>query len=327
MTVREARLAFQRHQEESNLAASTRAGYRSLLRRLEGAAAGDGVERLEGLDAEWIRRWRGRWSAAASTQQRMLAQLARFFRHAVREGWVAASPLEGVARPKVRRRPKEPLRAGEVRALVEAAAARPRERALLLLMRWSGLSIQDAVCLPRSALTDDGCLVLRRVKTDSLVTVPLPRCVRRALRGIADPEREHWFWTGEGQPSTCAKYWRGRLAGVAKAAGVEGFHPHRLRHTYAVGLLAAGVAMDDVSQLLGHGSVKTTESYYAAWDRSRRDRLRRVVDDALAKDELLRRLEGAEGEENPRGGGNRPRGKPLDTNHRQAACPQDSTCG
>ncbi len=35
--------------------------------------------------------------------------------------------------------------------------------------------------------------------------------------------------------------------------------------------------MEDVSALLGHSSIRTTERHYAPWDRRRRDRLAQVV--------------------------------------------------
>ena len=55
-------------------------------------------------------------------------------------------------------------------------------------------------------------------------------------------------------------------------------------------LLLAGVAMQDVSALLGHSSVKTMERYYAPWDKSRRSRLVRVVRKAQERDRLLAAL-------------------------------------
>lgn len=40
-------------------------------------------------------------------------------------------------------------------------------------------------------------------------------------------------------------------------------HPHMFRDTFAVELLLSGVPMEDVSILLGHTSIKTTEGSYA----------------------------------------------------------------
>ena len=119
----------------------------------------------------------------------------------------------------------------------------------------------------------------------------LPARVADELAAVA-PGRRHYFWTGRSRPTTVTSYWRARLAAVAERAGIENFHTHRLRDTFAVNLLIAGVAIKDVSTLLGHSSVVTTERYYAPWDISRRDHLVRVLRSANAECHLLAHLYG-----------------------------------
>ena len=63
--------------------------------------------------------------------------------------------------------------------------------------------------------------------------------------------------------------------------GIDDCRPHRLRDTFAVRLLVAGVDIGDVSKLLGHSSVAITEKYYAPWLPSRKRRLERLVFKAL----------------------------------------------
>lgn len=48
---------------------------------------------------------------------------------------------------------------------------------------------------------------------------------------------------------------------AARRAGVEGLHPHALRHHYATRLLRAGVGELALRRLLGHASVATTQRY------------------------------------------------------------------
>jgi len=55
------------------------------------------------------------------------------------------------------------------------------------------------------------------------------------------------------------------------------FTPHCLRDTAACGWLTAGIPMEEVSKLLGHTSIKTTEKHYAAWAQARQDRLDSLV--------------------------------------------------
>ncbi len=109
------------------------------------------------------------------------------------------------------------------------------------------------------------------------MTVQLPSLVLEALAALPEREGPCYFWTGKSARQTCAKYWRVRLGQIAGRAGVRAFHPHRLRDTFAVELLLSEVTIHDVSTLLGHSSVQTTERYYAAWNTAKRNRLARIV--------------------------------------------------
>ena len=111
------------------------------------------------------------------------------------------------------------------------------------------------------------------------------------LEAIANPARPPYFWTGQLEPSTAAKLWRRRLGSVAVQASVEGFHPHRLRDTFAVELLLPGVLMQDVSSLLGHSSVATTERHYAPRSLACAERLGHIVNKVHRRDPLLQEIE------------------------------------
>lgn len=184
--------------------------------------------------------------------------------------------------------PTLPLSPDEFQSLIDAAEERPREKALILLMRYSGLSIGDAVRCRKDAISND-TLTLHRSKSGELVIVPLPELVLHSLAEIIS-NTDYYFWSGTSQPLTVAKYWRARLQRVSRHAGIANFRPHQLRDTFAVELLTADVAMQDLSALLGHSSVTTTERYYAPWNTARRDRLVRIVKEAHASDAMLRDL-------------------------------------
>ncbi len=287
MTLRDACSAYLQDASARNRAPGTQCNYRSLFRGLQEFARSQGVDSLSGIDRARLRIWRQSWGVKASTARQRLQMLRAFFSFAVSEGWIEESPARGIGLPKSDSPPTMPLDVAEVSALLDACAHRPKERALILLMRYSGLSIGDAVSVARDSLDSRGDLVLRRSKTGVLVTVALPSVVLEALGQISEPGRQYFFWSGTSDLRSVAGYWRGRLRRVAVAAGIDNFRPHRLRDTFATELLLADVAMDDVATLLGHQSVSITERYYAAWCTTRRDRLRDVVTHAHRRDPIL----------------------------------------
>ena len=159
--------------------------------------------------------------------------------------------------------------------------------AMLMLVRWSGLAIRDAATLPRTALRENGELVLRRAKTGELVTVQSPDAVAAAA-GTAEAQRR--VILPDGRVVTAD---RGRLLAVPPGVdrrGVRGFHPHRLRDTVAVNLLTADVDMQDVSTLLGHSNVRTTESYCAPCNKARHRPLAQTVKRVNRKNPVLQEM-------------------------------------
>lgn len=160
-----------------------------------------------------------------------------------------------------------------------------RLRALIQLMRWSGLAIQDAVKIPRANIIHEKAkgmyrVVTARQKTGTDVSVPIPTEVAEEILAIPSPNPEYVFWNGKSKSRAQVTMWGSRyVRPLFEAAGVRSGHmvSHRLRDTFAVDLLEKGVPMEEVSKLLGHTSIKTTEKHYAKWVKGRQDRLDSLV--------------------------------------------------
>jgi integrase len=153
-------------------------------------------------------------------------------------------------------------------------------------MRHSGLAIRDASTLRRSDLSFDESKKLYRVirqrkKTGAHVYVPLPEAVANELLSLPNDNPTYFFWdrrTGDGRRQATRA--GEAIAEAFKAAGVhsEGHMiSHRLRDSFAVGMLVKGVPLETVSILLGHRSVITTQKHYAPWIKERQDRLDNLV--------------------------------------------------
>jgi integrase len=150
-----------------------------------------------------------------------------------------------------------------------------RMKAMLLLLRFSGLRIRDAATLKRDRIKD-GKLFLYTQKTGTAVYVPLPPAVIDALKDIPAVNEKYFFWSGNGDPKTTVADWQRGFRRLTVLAGVDG-HFHMIRDTAAVGWLTKGVPLETVSILLGHSSIRITEKHYAPWVKSRQDMLEATV--------------------------------------------------
>ena len=312
MKLSDATEAYLRDMKARHLRTNTVQRYISLFRTWRTYAIGKELSELTDFDQAEMRAWRESWSCKPGTQRLRLAQLRAFFTYAVDAGWVRVSPMLKLKSPRAPARRPMPLSTDEVASLVSAAEelGKPKEKALILLMRYSGLSIRDAVTLRSDAIDDRNNLTLRRAKSGELVMIPLHILTIEALEPIYRADHTHVFWSGNSLPVTTTKYWRDRLQLVAGKAGVENFTPHRLRHTFAVEFLLAHTSIEDLSTLLGHSSVNTTERHYAQWNMARRDRLAQIVREVFACDPLPELLNRRMSRKTTRGRANGPRNQP-----------------
>ena len=156
------------------------------------------------------------------------------------------------------------------------AAERQRKlKALVLLMRYAGVRISDAVGLKNDRV-ERGKLFLYQAKTGTPVWIPLPKIVTDALRAC-DNGNNYYFWSRTSTLKTAVTKWQALLHEVFEIAGIPASHSHRFRDTFACSLLLAGVPLTEVSILLGHASVSVTERHYAPWVRARQERLEELV--------------------------------------------------
>ena len=147
-----------------------------------------------------------------------------------------------------------------------------RLRALVLLLRYSGLRISDAVTLSRDRIMG-GKMFLYTAKTGTAVWCPLPPFVLSALESIPITGL-YYFWTGESKPKSAVGDWQRALKKLFVLAGVTLGHAHRYRDTFVCELLLAGVPLERVSVFLGHQSIQVPEKHCAPWVRSRQEQLR-----------------------------------------------------
>ena len=268
--------------------------YTRELARLQAYCENASVYTVQGINRELLTRFCGTWEElynSSSTRVRVRERLRNFLRYCYQAEWLTRV----IELPKMRDTapPTMPLTEAEYTKLLDAVYAtvaepsrRAQVHALLQLMRWSGLAIGDALRLRRDEIQHDGAagmyrIVTARQKTGTDVTVPIPPDVAQEILAVANGNPVYVFWSGNGKRDTISKKWANvYITPVFDAAGIErngNMVSHRLRDTFAVDLLQKGVPLEEVSKLLGHESIKTTEKSYAKWVKGRQDRLDALV--------------------------------------------------
>lgn len=287
-TVREAVGKFFADGEARRLSASTISKQKNVLeKRLVPWCEQQGIRLLRNLTVDAVRQFRATWPDAPITASRNLERLRNFLRFCQDAGWIERNPAKAVRPPKVTQSPTVPFEPEDVEKLLKAcdsysakgvhrAGNRTRLKAMILLLRYSGLRIRDAATLER-ARVKKGKLFLYTQKTGTPVWVPLPPTVVEALENVDnDVNPKYFFWSGNGDPKTTVADWQRSFRRLLADANVTG-HFHMLRDTAAVGWLTKGVPLETVSILLGHSSVRITEKHYAPWVKERQGLLEAAV--------------------------------------------------
>lgn len=228
---------------------------------------------------------------SARTVQYLHAILRRALGQAEKWGLVARNVARLATPPRVERRVPRPLTVEEARRLLDAVRG-DRLEALYTValslglrqgealgLRWQDVDLEQGLLTVRYQLQRiDGKLVLTEPKTvRSRRTIQLPAIALEALRAHkvrqleerlkAGPAWQGWdhdlvFTTTIGTPLEARSIVR-HFHKLLQKAGLPRMPFHNLRHTAASLLLAQGLDIRVVQQVLGHSQIALTANLYA----------------------------------------------------------------
>ncbi|MFN0186000.1 MAG: site-specific tyrosine recombinase XerD, partial [Aquabacterium sp.] len=210
----------------------------------------------------------------ATSANRRLSVLRRFYRWALREHLASADPTLKITAARTPLRLPRTLSEAQVEALLHAPdVATPlglRDRAMLELLYASGLRVSELVGLPavRLSLNEGVVRVVGKGSRERLVPFGaeaadwLQRYLAQArgtiLRGRGC---DALFVTGRAAAMTRQMFWRLIKQHARRAAVDVPLSPHTLRHAFATHLLNHGADLRAVQLLLGHADISTTTIY------------------------------------------------------------------
>ena len=271
---------------ESGLSKNTLMAYRRDLGVFAAWLAAQGLA----LDAAQEHHIHGYFSARhastkATSANRRLSVLRRYFGWAVRERYIVQDPTLRLQAARQAMRVPKTLSEAEVEALLQAPDCAThlgqRDRAMLELMYASGLRVSELVGLGvlNLSLADHVLRVFGKGNKERLVPFGevagawLQRYLAQARPALLGQRQSAaLFVTASGAKAGSAMsrvmFW-GNVKRYAAVAGIATApSPHTLRHAFATHLLNHGADLRAVQLLLGHADISTTTIYtYVARER------------------------------------------------------------
>lgn len=216
---------------------------------------------------------------SAATRARRLAALKAFYGFLTRRKLVDVNPARRVKTPKLPQRLPRAVPVDEAFALMEAPDEEKllevRDGAMLEVLYGGGLRVSELVGLDLGDVDRAAGLVRVLGKGNKERLCPLHEGVLERLDAwlavrpqlLAKPGQkqapEALFLNFRGGRLTTRSVQR-HLERYVKRLGLNrAVTPHALRHSYATHLLAGGVDIRSIQELLGHASLSTTQRYTA----------------------------------------------------------------
>jgi integrase/recombinase XerD len=262
---------------EEGLAKNTLDAYRRDLSQFSATLQGRQLTQANELDIQAYFSARHA-QTKATTANRRLTVLKRYFRWALREHLVSVDPTLKLQAAKQPVRVPKTLSEVQVEALLNAPDAQEalgvRDKAMLELMYASGLRVSELVSLRMMHISlNDGVLRVtgkgskeRLVPFGQVAGLWLERYLSGARQELLGGRlSEDLFVTVRGmKPGTAMSrvmFWN-LVKRYALQAGIRvPMSPHTLRHAFATHLLNHGADLRSVQLLLGHADISTTTIY------------------------------------------------------------------
>jgi integrase len=199
------------------------------------------IARVRGDDLRAYRLWLEEQGISVQTVSHVLADARCMLRWAEAEGLIERSPFPRRLLPRLPERPPDRLSDEEVEKLLKIPEpwAFVIQFGLATGLRWGEM------CRAEARHVEDGMLVVSQTKSGRMRRVPILLDLVRGRVGLLMPIKDA----------------TGFARRVRRLSGVERFHPHMLRHTFACRWLERGGSLPALQQMLGHASIVTTQRY------------------------------------------------------------------
>ena len=231
-----------------------------------------GIVQVEEVERHHIREHVSRLHSSGkspATIRRALSSIRSLYQFMLRRQLVKFDPTAGIRAPKSSANLPKVLDADQAVQLVSSALKGPkaiRDRAILEFLYSSGARLSELVGMSVQDLDLQTGLATVTGKGNKTRIVPLGSHATKALKEWlatrAELLPESPLFTGRGEARISARTVQAcvRKAGII-TLGIDGVHPHTLRHSFASHILESSSDLRSVQEMLGHKDISTTQIY------------------------------------------------------------------
>ena len=222
-----------------------------------------------------------------TTADNELRYLRTFFQYLVAEELVTKNPTAKVDRVKCERRKKEAFTDIEIEK-IRLEANGERERAIIETLLSTGCRVSELVEIEKTDMDGNKVLVHGKGAKDRIVYLNAKAMVAIEMYLSQRSDRNPYLFPGgsfeeaakkrRGNPTDMVNWWKdpeavhpdkhldagtieAMMRKIARKAGVERANPHKFRRTCATMALRRGMPIEQVSKMLGHEEISTTQIY------------------------------------------------------------------
>jgi site-specific recombinase XerD len=224
-------------------------------------------QHIQEFIADQLARWK------PTTAHNRYRGLHAFFKWAVAEGDLAASPMDGMRPPQLPEQPVTVVRAEYLTRLLKTCEGRDftsrRDTAVILLLVDTGMRRAECVGMTLDDVDLDQRIVWVLGKGRRPRALPIGRKTAQALDRYLRAREGHrlghlrHLWVGRNGPMTPSGVYQ-VVHDRARAAGLPPMHPHQLRHAFATSWLAEGGNENELMLVAGWKSRIMIDRYTRA---------------------------------------------------------------
>ena len=250
----------------------TRTGYGQSLKAWFDWCLARSIDPLRGVKRPhidlWLRVMEDQQGLSPRTIVGRCNALSGYYKYAVMEGYLEASPMVWVKRPQIQRKTSSNHLTGPElgRIIEDASTRRVRDEALFCLLGYNGLRVAELVGIDIEHLNrEKGFTTVKIIrKGGAMQVLPLAQRTAWAVQRLVGDRTEGPLFTSLWKPSErMDRNDVGRLVKTyCKRAGItKRITPHSFRHSFITLALDAGVPQREVQRDAGHADARMTDYY------------------------------------------------------------------